>query len=225
MGSDTKRKRKKRRSPVGYIIVIVILLTLISLLIYEHFFPLKKLPVGTWVHTEDITQTANDSMLKWLRSAEPEGDGPFGYPTTEPVCVDIVLTINSDGTYEQHVDLDSYENAGKTAYKNFGMALESLINARFGSIGLTDEAGMSSDEIGSLMDEAVGMDVEEYLHKAVPDLLPSYEEYSADLSVRGTCRVEEDMIIFDDGPGKILLFDDSRMLIDDVLYLKADDEK
>ena len=219
------RKRKKRRSPVGYITVIVILLTLMSLLIYEHFFPLKKLPVGTWVHEEDITGVADDAMQEWLHPAEPAGVENIGYPASEPVCVNIVLTVNSDGTYEQYVDEDSYENAVETAYTNFDRALESLINARFESLGMTDENGMSSDEIGALMGEAVGMDIDEYLKKAVPDILPSYEEYSAEHTVSGTCAVEGDYIIFDGGAGQTLLFDDSRMLIDDVLYLKVDDEK
>ena len=219
------RKRKKRRSPVGYITVIVILLTLMSLLIYEHFFPLKKLPVGTWVHEEDITGVADDAMHEWLHPAEPAGVENIGYPASEPVCVNIVLTVYSDGTYEQHADEDSYENAVETAYTNFDRALDSLINARFGSIGLTDESGMSSDEIAALMGEAVGMGIDEYLKKAVPDILPSYEDYSAENSKHGICRVEGDMLIFDEGPGRILLFDDSRMLIDDVVYLKVDDEK
>lgn len=220
-----KRKRRKRRSPVGYIIVIVILLTFMSLLIYEHFFPLKKLPVGTWVHEEDITQVADDAMHEWLHPAEPEGAGDIGYPASEPVCVNIVLTVNSDGTYEQHVVEESYVNAGDTAYKNFGLALEALINARFGVIGMTGEDGISSDEIGSLMGEAVGMGIDEYLRKAVPDILPTYEEYSAEHASHGTCAVEGDFIIFDGGAGQTLLFDDNRMLIDDVMYLKVDDEK
>ena len=84
---------------------------------------------------------------------------------------------------------------------------------------------MSEDDIAKLMDEAVGMSVEEYLHKAVPDILPSYEEYSSGLSGHGTCAVEGDLIIFDDRAGENLLFDDDRMLIGDVVYLKADDEE
>jgi hypothetical protein len=224
MGAE-KRKRRKRRSPVGYITVIVILLTLISLLIFEHFFPLKKIPVGTWIHEEDITQTADDAMCAWLRSAEPEGDDPFIYPESEPVYVDLVLAVNSDGTYERYVDEDSYEAARAVAYRNLETALGSLINARFKAVGMAEGSGMSEDDIAKLMDEAVGMSVEEYLHKAVPDILPSYEEYSADISGRGTCAVEGDLIIFDDHPGEILLFDDDRMLIGDVVYLKADDEE
>ena len=224
MGSDRK-KRRKRRSPVGYIIVILIFLTLMSLLIYEHFFPLKKLPVGTWVHEENLTQTADDAMHEWLHPAEPEGVEMNGYPASEPICVNIVLTVNSDGTYEQHVDEESYVNAGETAYKNFSLALESLINARFGVIGMTGESGISSDEISTLMGEAVGMGTDEYLRKAVPDILPTYEEYSAEHASHGTCAVEGDFIIFDGGAGQTLLFDDNRMLIDDVMYLKVYDEK
>ena len=224
MGSEN-RKRKRRRSYIGYIIVIVLLLTLVLLLVYEHFFPRKRLPAGVWIHEMDISNDIETAAGEWLYpDTGGSMTGEAGQPG-EPVCLKLVLSINSDGTYEQYVDEDSYVQAKDAAYRYFREELCEYINSRFMAAGMTDSNGMSADDIESLMVDAVGMGSEEYLKKTVPDIVMPYDHYSAEYSDNGTCRVEDGLICFDDSAGTEYIFDDNRLLLGDVVYQKLNDDR
>ncbi len=221
--ANGNKKRRKRRSPIGYIIVIVILATLMSLLIFEHFHPIKKLPVGTWVRAYDLTPDTDQATDEWLLSAT-SGLTEIPKSTHDSVTIDVVLKINADGTYERYIDGESYAAAVRTAYSNMESALKSVITARFTALGMADEKGLTDDEIDSLMQEAVGMSMADYLRQAVPGIVPPMEALSQDLAGTGVCRIEEDQIIFDDGAGQMLLYDNGRMMIDDEVYTGVQDD-
>ena len=194
------RTRKKRKSPILFIIIILILLTLIALLVYEHFFPRQYLPTGTWVYEDDLTAHTSEVIDSWISTAD------YDIETTvkdsyEKVHVSIILQIDTEGTYNQRVDKDSYDAAKKAAYHDLKTALESLINARFASLGMTDENGVSDEEIDELMQEAVGMSTAEYLRKAVSDILPDYETYAQSYECSGTCTLGDERIYFADNSG------------------------
>lgn len=221
--ASTNKKRKKRRSPVGYILAIVILATLMSLLIYEHYHPLTKLPSGTWTREYDLNPTADQVISDWLRSAEA-GLNEIPESTVSPVSVSITLRIDPEGTYEQSIDTASYASAKDHAYENLKSALKTVINARFSALGMTDDSGLSDDEIEALINEATGISMDEYLHKAVPEIIPSIEELSSELERSGICRIEEDRIIFDEGVSQELLYDKDTLMIDDIVYTGVNDD-
>ncbi len=237
------RTRKKRRSPVIYIIIILILLTLIALLVYEHLFPRRYLPAGTWVYDDDLTAYTSEVIDDWISTADYDIEAPVK-DSYEKVRVSIILQIDADGTYKQNVDKDSYDIAKKAAYHNLKTALEALINVRFTALGMADETGVSDEEIDELMLEAVGMSTAEYLRKAVSDILPDYETYTQAYECNGTCMLDGEKIIFTDAGGShtdgnasdfggshmllcdaqghILTYNNSRMLLDDAIYEKID---
>lgn len=219
--ANGNKKKKRRHSPIGYILVIVIMATLMSLLIFEHFHPIRKLPAGTWIRSYDLSQETDRAIREWLHSAET-GLSEVPVSTHAPVSVDIILTINADGTYMQRMDAESYNAAVRTAYSNMEASLREVISARFMSLGMAGESGLSDEEIDMLMQDAVGMSMDEYLHKAAPDIIPSGEELSAVLDRAGTCRVEEDLIYIDGGAGQVFLNDSGRLLIGDDLYTEVD---
>ena len=236
------RTRKKRRSPILFIIIILILLTLIALLVYEHFFPRKYLPAGTWVYDDDLTAYTSEVIDDWISTADYDIEVPVK-DSYEKVRVSIILQIDADGTYKQNVDKDSYDIAKKAAYHNLKTALEALINARFTALGMADETGVSDEEIDELMQEAVGMSTAEYLRDAVSDILPDYETYAQNFECSGTCMLDGGRIIFThdgggytdgnaadfgeshmllcDKQGHVLTYNNSRMLLDDLIYDKA----
>lgn len=216
MASGNK-KRKKNRSPIGYIAVIVIMATLLSLLIYEHFHPIRKLPAGTWIRVYDLSAATDQAIHEWMHSAEtgltelPEADH-------DAVTVNVILHIDADGGYSERLDTDSYAAAAECAYHNLENSLRSVISARFTALGMADESGLPDEDIDMLMQDAVGMSMDEYLHKAVPGIIPSQDELAGSLDRSGFCRVEEDLIYFDDEAGQIFLNDSGRLLIGDELY-------
>ncbi|MCR5596423.1 MAG: hypothetical protein K6G12_11280 [Lachnospiraceae bacterium] len=216
------KKRRIRRSSIGYIIIIAVLLMAVALLVYERFYPVKKLPVGTWIREEDMTGQTSDEIAKWLASAK-QGSTVMSETTYDKVSVDIVLRIAEDGTYEQYVDEQSYTDAGKVAYNNLAKAFGKLAGTSFEAVGMSDESEFSAEELEALMIEAVGMSVEEYLRKAVADLMPAYEEYSQEFKSTGSCAVEGDLLCFDNGKSRTLLYDKNRLVLDDAVYIKVED--
>lgn len=222
--ASRNKKKKRRRSPVGYILVIVILATIISLLVFERFHPIRKLPAGTWMRSYDLSSETGQAVSDWLRSAE-SGLDEIPQADRAPVTVNIILTINADGAYSMRMDPDSYAAAAETAYDNMASSLKAVINARFTSLGMADESGLSDEETGRLMQEATGMSMDEYLRKAAPGIIPSSEELSGALERSGFCRVEDDLIYFDNDAGQIFLCDSGRLLIGDDLYTEVDHEE
>ncbi len=223
MASGNKKRRKKS-SPIGYIAVIVILATLMSLLIYEHYHPIRKLPAGTWVREYDLSPVTDQAIHEWLHSAET-GLTELPEAGHDAVTVKVVLRINADGGYTQQLDTDSYAAASACAYRNLENSLRSVIAARFTALGMTDESGMTDEDIDLLMQDAVGMSMDEYLHKAVPEIIPSREELAGTLDRSGSCRMEEDLIYFDGDVGQVFLSDSGRLLIGDDLYTEVRDEQ
>gem|GEM_PF-2676680 len=219
-----KKKRKKRRSPIGYILVIVIMATLMSLLIFEHYHPIRKIPAGTWIREYDLSPVTDQAIHEWLHSAE---DGLTELPESEheAVTVKVILHIDADGGYSQQLDTTSYTSASECAYHNLEKSLRSVIGARFTALGMTDGSGVPDEDVDLLMQEAVGMSMDEYLHKAVPDIIPSQEELTGTFDRSGSCRVEEDLIYFDDNEGQIFLSDSGKLLIGDELYTEVRDEQ
>ncbi|MBQ9334580.1 MAG: hypothetical protein IJS12_09630 [Lachnospiraceae bacterium] len=218
------KKRKNRRSPIGYIVVIVIMATLLSLLVYEHYHPIRKLPAGTWIREHDLSAVTDQAIHEWLHSAEtgltelPEADH-------DTVTVNVILRIDADGGYSQQLDTASYEAAAECAYRNLEKSLRSVISARFTALGMTDESGLPDADIDMLMRDAVGMSMDEYLHKAVPDIMPSQEELADVLDRSGFCRIDGDLISFDNDAGQVFLSDSGRLLIGDELYTEVRDEQ
>lgn len=184
---------------------------------------MKKLPVGTWIRIYDLTPVTDQATDDWLLGAT-SGLTEIPESTHDNVTIDVVLKINADGSYERYIDEESYAAAVRTAYNNMESALKSVITARFTALGMTDETGLTDEEIDSLMQEAVGMSMADYLRQAVPEIVPPTEALSQDLAGTGVCRVEEDQIIFDDGAGQMLLYDDGRMMIDDEVYTGVQDD-
>ena len=203
-------KSRKHRS-YWSLIIILPLLTLVAFLLYEKYFPPVILPVGTWTRTTDMTYETDEAIRSWLSDAAYGLD--YTYPEDgEPVTLTIVLTVDPEGNYEQHLDPDSYEPAYAAAYANMESALKSLINLRFAAIGMTDEDGISDEEAEALMQDAVGMGTAEYLKMVAPDIMPSCDELAASFEQKG---------IYEES----WLFDENRLVIDDVVYVRADDER
>ncbi len=202
--------RSRRRRSYWSLIIILPLITIVAFLLYERFFPKRQIPTGTWSRTEDMTAVTDDAMYSWLSTGEHGIEDPYS-DSYESVTLKLVLTVDQDGNYEQTVDKDSYDLAVQTAYNNMNKALMELISARFVSVGMADETGLSEEETEALIREAVGMSSEEYLKTVVPDIMPSYEDCVRTFEFTGTCDDTE-------------LFDEGRLLIGDHVYERVPDD-
>ena len=209
-------RRKKGHSGI-YISLILLLIVLVALLVYEHFFPLDKAPVGIWSYSYDLSEGALPVMKDWIgegveaKAARPDID-------ETPVFVKVTLRIANDGTYEQSVDKASYDEARSILYERFNASLHELIRDHLTGLGMADD-DLNDDEIEKILSDTVSMSGTEYLMKAVPDLIPSYDELVASYGNRGNYSVADGFIIFDGKDQRQLLFDKDTLLLDDRIYV------
>lgn len=210
-------KRKKGHSGI-YISLIFLLIVLVALLVYEHFFPMDKAPVGIWSYSYDLSEGALPLMRDWIGEGLENGDIRPDIDET-PVCVKVTLRIANDGTYEQSVDKASYDEARRLLYERFNASLHELIRSHLTGLGMADNDDLNDDEIEKMINDAVSMNGTEYLMKAVPDLIPSYDELVSSYGNRGSYDVVDGFIIFDGNDQKQLLFNKDTLLLDDRIYV------
>lgn len=191
-----------------------------GLLVYEHFRPWEKVPAGVWVHEVDLTSEAGDSVRKWISSAEYGSPADVSYDDFEPVSVNIILEVKKDGTFSQKVDKETYDLALKNAYLGFAGVFKDLVRVSFTSVGLDASGEISDEEIEALMEEAVGSNVNSYLKKVLPDIIPSYESLTVLYEDSGQCSVKDGLFVCNDKPGKKIVFDDEELLIDNDIYIR-----
>ncbi len=204
--------------------MIVILLTLVGLLVYEHFFPMTKAPVGVWVYSEDVSGTASSAMREWFGNAnEDPSSGEFSLE--EPVYVNVILRIGNDGTYEQSVEKGSYDAARDALYQSCAAELKKSISAHLEALGMTGDASLSDAEAEELINEAVSMGSVEYLTVAIPDIIPSYEEYVKKYGDKGNYSVGDHSLTLGSRSAAKLIFDGESLLLDDTLYKKLSEKE
>ncbi len=200
--------------------MIILLVLLCALLIYEHFFPLDRAPVGIWTYDHDISSDAFPIINDWIREGlAPDETMPD--IDMEPLYVKVTLKIADDGSYEQSVDKASYDETRAALYERFGAALTEMIREHLYRLGMADRDDLSDDVISKLINDAVLMTGTEYLMKAVPDLVPPYEELVAIYGNRGSYSVADGFLIFDGTDSRRLLFNKETMLLDEKIFVRS----
>ncbi len=200
--------------------MIILLVLLCALLIYEHFFPLDRAPVGIWTYDHDISSDAFPIINDWIREGlAPDETMPD--IDMEPLYVKVTLKIADDGSYEQSVDKASYDETRAALYERFGTALTEMIREHLYRLGMADRDDLGDDVISKLINDAVLMTGTEYLMKAVPDLVPPYEELVAIYGNRGSYSVADGFLIFDGTDSRRLLFNKETMLLDEKIFVRS----
>ena len=200
--------------------MIILLVLLCALLIYEHFFPLDRAPVGIWTYDHDISSDAFPIINDWIREGlAPDETMPD--IDMEPLYVKVTLKIADDGSYEQSVDKASYDETRAALYERFGAALTEMIREHLYRLGMADRDDLGDDVISKLINDAVLMTGTEYLMKAVPDLVPPYEELVAIYGNRGSYSVADGFLIFDGTDLRRLLFNKETMLLDEKIFVRS----
>lgn len=200
--------------------MIILLVLLCALLIYEHFFPLDRAPVGIWTYDHDISSDAFPIINDWIREGlAPDETMPD--IDMEPLYVKVTLKIADDGSYEQSVDKASYDETRAALYERFGAALTEMIREHLYRLGMADRDDLGDDVISKLINDAVLMTGTEYLMKAVPDLVPPYEELVAIYGNRGSYSMADGFLIFDGTDSRRLLFNKETMLLDEKIFVRS----
>lgn len=172
------------------VLFIIMALGFGGLFVYSKFIKKDTGYVGTWEREVNITDYVTDVMDVWMDRALVGAVADYG---DEQVIVKVVLTLTDSGTWVESVDESYYNNVTKNqAVSLASEGLRDFLEKRIQSTGIsTAEVGKTIDE---LVDEALGMTVEQYIEQYGPRILPDLNELKAMYNCDGSYNVKKDVL-------------------------------
>jgi len=180
-------KRRKAGGIIGAVAVIVITLLLISGVLVLVLTRGKGQIKGKWVREVEITNSVKAAASEWLSTALMSEE--VNIDEYIPDCrIEIVLSINDDGSWGETLDEESYNQCRKSAYDGLAQAFESLASKRL------DAAGKDVSDVDALISETINMTLDEYLRNYGPELLPAFETLNKEILSGGKYKVKGDTL-------------------------------
>lgn len=135
--------------------------------------------VGEWHRTVDVTDEVSDSIQGYLREVLSEEEiAQISLP--DRIEIDSRLVISKDGTIKETIDEVSYYDAQALAGETLKEAVISIIEDKMQKTYI--ETDMTVEE---LIKESTGMDVDDYLDKYGPKMMPAMDELNASYGMNG----------------------------------------
>ena len=168
------------------IFLLLVILTGAGLFIFQNKYVRNKSHLGTWQRDVDMTPYVVASMNEWFADPTTASRVSFG---TGKVYIKTDLTFNSDGSFTEKINPESYEAAKPVAKEIALEGLRSFLEIRLESAGTSAESvGKTVDD---LIEEALEMTAAEYLDQKGPTLLPSMDELGTIYDLSGTYEVKD----------------------------------
>jgi len=148
-------------------------------------------PPGSWHRQIDLREHAVGEARLWLGGARlgEQVDAEAAFPA---IPAELTLTLQKDGTWQCHVERESYEAAEAAAAQGMAAALRELLRLRIEDTG---RGGGTEEYLEARIADAVGMSSLEYLREHGPKLLPTLEELENSFGGEGTYRVEDGRLL------------------------------
>lgn len=206
--------KKKKTSKVGILILSFIILLCIGGFAYYYFLGNSYLIEGKWVGRTDYSNDVINSVKDYLAGIEGieniNIDEQF-----ENISIKTVFLINSSDTYEKVVDEDSYNVALDNAKSGLKTLMQELLTIELDSYEVKTDA-----TIEELIQEMLGMSLDEYLEQHGPQLLPSLSDISEKENSSGTYDYSRDNLKLKDSNGNEASV--PYLVSDDLLVLSVD---
>lgn len=194
-----KGSRLKRRNTILTVLVIILILSLVGAILFGYFTNRDVLK-GKYIEKVDITNEVISNAAVWLSSLQDSEINTEKIDEyMDDIMVDIILDMNSsgmkNGTYSLKVDQSSYDKACDLAYECLANELKDFIAASLDKVSYDlEEENTSIDE---LINEALGMDIKQYLLECKVYLLPSYEDICSRYEASGNYSVDDGTLKLD----------------------------
>ena len=170
----------------------------------------EKELLGSWQMQETLDgKYARNAAREWLSGAEMGEQVEIANYIDNPK-VSIILTFREDGSWEKRLEKESYEKAEENARKGLGSAFYKLLALRAAKTG---HDGFSQEDASQLMQEATGMNAEEYFSETGLQLLPPLDELQSFYDSAGTYAVEKEELIWNNESRYHFLVDDDMLVI------------
>lgn len=192
-----KRRKTKQSSNMNIIPVIILLVLFLlsasGLLIYYFMYasPMAKVK-GIWNTEVSYDMEIEDNISGYLKEAVL-GDEIDVSQYISASDIDIVLSLDSNGSYTKRVSEDSVNDVMNSAFDALMKCVSELILARIKS---TDPSFSEEALTDTLIKDSIGMDLSDYLLTYGPVLMPSLEDLMDTYDDYGTFTIDKEHIYF-----------------------------
>jgi len=192
------KKRPNSNNKKSSIIPVIILLVLFLMFItgitafYILYGSQNAKAKGDWITQvsikDEIVKNANEYLKEAVLGDEIDMSDYF-----DDANVSVLLSVNKDGTYTKRIDDESVLFIESTVEEAMVSATADLILLRLKSV---DPYYEKDEEPSKLVEQSIGMSLEDYLKAYGPSLVPQIDVLKERFEDEGTCTIENETITF-----------------------------
>lgn len=190
------RKRRKRNSAVPIIVFLTLMLVaMVGAFLYLFLFSNTLMIRGEWTRQIDMTAHVRHEIENYLDTANMGDEIDLDQYMTEMI-VDCRMVLDADGVYAQRIDTDSYYACCEAASQVLKLAIGDLINKRMAAVKIS-----SDKDVAAMVQDAAGMDIDSYLKKFGPQLMPDLADMQGENDESGSYTADRSMIYINNADG------------------------
>ncbi len=213
-GNRAGKRRKKKTSKAGSIILSLLILLCVAGFAFYYFLGNSFLIKGNWTGSIDYSESVSESIKNYLRDV----DGSENINVDDAVGNINITTsfrIESSDKFEKTIDEESYKAALGSAENSLKAVMQELLTSKLQAMEVQTDA-----TIDELIQEMLGMSLEEYLNQYGPQLLPSFKDIAAEENRSGTYEYSRNSLKLSCLDGTI--YDVRYLVSDEMLVLSID---
>ena len=196
--AQRRRRRLIRRIIVTAICVVFALVILVAVLRIKTLRAFR----GDYVRSIDVTDVVVAEAAIWLSDVEgADIDTDWIRDKTDRLYVQADLSFTSkglsSGSFTEEIDNPSYAECEAAAYGLVAECLRELIIRRLTAVGYAES--VTEAEADSLIKEALGMTLDNYIKNAGISFMPEYNELSDQINRSGDYRIRKKTIKWERG--------------------------
>ncbi|MBR5766461.1 MAG: hypothetical protein IKX95_06740 [Lachnospiraceae bacterium] len=196
-----REQRRKRRKIIRLCTtVIMMLLTAVVLVAVLRLRALNAFK-GDYYYTIDLADQAAAEAALWLSDVEGADIDTEWVRSRMPedMSVKVILSFEREGlkkgTYSESLDKGSYEKCRDMAYAALSSCLRELIIDRLVYVGYAES--VSETEADALINEALGMTMDDYLKNINVTVLPDYDTLAGPINREGDYKIKKKTITWE----------------------------
>lgn len=189
-----RRRRKNSTLPI-IIFLTIMLVVMAGAFIYLLLFSNTMMIRGEWTRQVDMTGYVRNEIEDYLETANM-GDEIELDQYMSDMTIECHMVLDADGNYSEQLDIDSYNACMASARNVLKQAVTALIQKRMEAVKID-----SGKDISALVSDTAGMDMDSYLMKYGPQLLPAVEDLQSENNRVGSYTADRSSITIHDAEG------------------------
>lgn len=208
-----KKKKKKKNTPL-IVVLILMIITLLGVVAYLLLFAGNSKIAGSYTQKIDMSTEVIAIMEEYLDDAAL-GDDIDLTPYIDNIPITITVTFSETGSYEVTVSEEDYKMAQNKAKEALSSAMSELIYKRLDAAEVR-----TNKDVDTLVSEASGLNMSDYLKQYGPKLLPDITELASRYGDSGSYSIAKGSIVLTSGAGEVQEY---KYIVNDSILVLSDD--